>query len=161
METSSLLLTISQLAVGLAGFSAIIVALNPRPIRDWDTTDKLNLRALIQVSAFVLAFSLFPFLLAIPLPSEKVWLYGLWVYGGVHILDVTNVLYRLTKDIAKIFRISVYIGVVVALTQLAIAWFGSTKIRELVYVATLIWQLCVVFMGFLLLLYQVRSSDET
>ena len=161
MDSSSLLLTLSQLAVGLTGFSAIIVALNPLQIRKWSTKDKLNLRALVQVSAFVITFSLLPFLLAILLPQEEVWLYALWIYGCVHILDVSNVLFRLTKDISKVFRMSVYVGVTVALSQLAVAAFGNAQIREFAYVTALIWQLSVVFMGFILLLYQGGRSNDT
>jgi len=56
METFDLLLTMAEVAVGLAGFSAIIVTLNRRPIREWDDTDQLNLRLLIQVSGLTIFF---------------------------------------------------------------------------------------------------------
>lgn len=40
-----------------------MVALNPRPIPEWNQTDRLNLHCLLQVSILVLCFSLLPFLL--------------------------------------------------------------------------------------------------
>ncbi len=54
MQSTGLLFTIAQIAVGLAGFSAIIATLNAKPIREWDDTDRLNLRLLIQISIYVI-----------------------------------------------------------------------------------------------------------
>lgn len=157
MDTSNLLLTISQLAVGLAGFSAIIVTLNPRPIREWGSTDRLNLRLLVQVSFVVLFFSLFPFLLGIVFPPERVWLYGLWVYGVLHLIDVSSFLVGMTPETPMIFRVTAICGVIIALSQLVAAAFGGAIAREVIYAGTLVWHLYVVFMGFVLLLYQLRK----
>ena len=77
MQSSELLLTVAQIAVGLAGFSAIIVTLNPKPVREWDATDRLNLRVLVQVSFVVLFFSLLPIILVIPFGIEDTWFYAL------------------------------------------------------------------------------------
>ena len=81
MQSTGLMFTIAQIAVGLAGFSAIIVTLNAKPIREWDDTDRLNLRLLIQISIYVIFFSLLPPMLAIPFAPHLVWMYGLWAYG--------------------------------------------------------------------------------
>jgi len=161
METSDFLLTISQLAIGLAGFSAVIVTLNPKPIREWDITDRLNLRLLVQVSFVVLFFALFPFLLGIPFSLDRVWLIGLWVYGSLHLADVVSFLVGMTEETPTIFRATAYCGVVVALFQLGVALLGDSALRELMYVGTLVWHLYVVFMGFVLLLYQLRKSSPT
>ena len=158
METSSLLLTVSQLAVGLAGFSAVIVTLNPRPIKEWDVTDRLNLRSLVQVSFVVLFFSLFPFLLGISLSDEQVWLYGLWLYGVLHFVDVLSFLIKQTPETPTIMRYIAYGGVVIAIGQVIVAWQGNDNLRELIYAATLVWHLYVVFMSFLMLLYQMRNT---
>ena len=158
METSSLLLTVSQLAVGLAGFSAVIVTLNPRPIKEWDVTDRLNLRSLVQVSFVVLFFSLFPFLLGISLSDEQVWLYGLWLYGVLHFVDVLSFLIKQTSETPTIMRYIAYGGVVIAIGQVIVAWQGNDNLRELIYAATLVWHLYVVFMSFLMLLYQMRNT---
>jgi hypothetical protein len=158
METSSLLLAISQLALGLAGFSAIIVTLNPRPVKEWDLTDRLNLRLLVQVSFVALVFSLLPFLLSITLSDDQVWLYGLWLYGVLHLLDVSTFVFKMTPETPTVFRITGYIGIVIALIQVLTAWRGETSQRELAYAATLVYHLYVVFMAFVLLLYQLRKS---
>jgi len=159
MQSPGLLFTIAQIAVGLAGFSAIIVTLNPRPIREWDDTDRLNLRTLIQISIYVIFFSLLPPLLSIPLDNHLVWLCALWGYGLIHIADVSFFLMNLTKDMPSLFRIAATCGVVVALVQLLIAWQGNDVARETMFVFALIWHLGVVFMAFVLLLYQLRKND--
>jgi len=158
MQTSDLLLTVAQIAIGLAGFSAIIVTLNPKPIREWDATDRLNLRVLVQVSFVVLFFSLLPMILVIPFGVEDSWFYGLWLYGLYHIVDVTSFLVAMTKETATIFRVTAYVGFCVAVSQLGVALLGTAVLRETAYVATLVWQLYVVFMGFVLLLFQLRKN---
>jgi len=158
MQSTDLMFTIAQIAVGLAGFSAIIVTLNPRPIREWDETDRLNLRLLIQISIYVIFFSLLPALLSIPLEPHSVWLYALWAYGLVHIADVSFFLMNLTKEMPSLFRTAAICGACVAIAQVGIAWQGSDTARETMFVFSLIWHLGVVFIAFILLLYQLRKS---
>jgi len=153
------MLTIAQIAVGLAGFSAIIVTLNDKPIRDWDDTDRLSLRLLIQVSIMVIFFSLLPSLLLISLNTGEVWLYGLWVYGLIHLADVSFFLIHRTNATSHIFRNAAICGVAVALAQVGVAWFGEDVAREWLYVFSLLWHLGVVLMAFILLLYQLRESN--
>ena len=160
MDSADLLLTVSQLAIGLAGFSAIIVTLNPQPIREWDATDRLNLRLLVQVSFVTLFFALLPFLLAVSLEAEAVWLYGLWLYGVLHLVDVSTFLFRMTNETPTIFRVTAVVGFLVAVLQIAIAITGSPTMQETVYVATLVWHLYAVFMAFTLLLYQLRKRES-
>jgi hypothetical protein len=158
MQSSDLLLTVAQIAIGLAGFSAIIVTLNPNPIREWDVTDRLNLRVLVQVSFVVLFFSLLPFVLTIPLEIGDSWFYGLWLYGLYHIVDVGSFLFVMTKETPTIFRRTASVGVCVASSQIGIALLGTPVLRETAYVATLVWHLYVIFMAFVLLLYQLRKN---
>jgi len=158
MESSDLLLTIAEVAVGLAGFSAIIVTLNRKPISLWDETDQLNLRLLIQVSGLTIFFSLFPSLLQIPLSVEGIWFYGLLVYGLIHVLDVSFFLLNVTSETPAIFRNCAKVGFCIALLQLIVFWFGTAVWRETMYVFTLFWHLGVVFMAFILLLYQIREK---
>ena len=158
MQSSDLLLAVAQIAIGLAGFSAIIVTLNPKPIREWDVTDRLNLRLLIQVSFAVLFFSLLPFILAVPFGIEVSWFYGLWLYGLYHVVDVSSFLFGMTKETPSIFRTTAFVGVFVAASQVGVALLGTPILRETAYVATLGWHLCVIFMAFVLLLYQLRKN---
>jgi len=159
MQSTGLMFTIAQIAVGLAGFSAIIVTLNAKPIREWDDTDRLNLRLLIQISIYVIFFSLLPPMLAIPFEPHLVWMYGLWAYGLIHIVDVSFFLINMTKGTPTIFRSVAICGACVALIQVSIALLGGDIARETMYVFSLIWHLGVVFMAFILLLYEVKKLD--
>lgn len=53
--------TIAEIAVAIAGFSAIIVALRKNPIRKWHESDRFNFRMLLQVAALKIFFSILPF----------------------------------------------------------------------------------------------------
>ena len=150
--------TIAELIVAVAGFSAIIVALNPLPVREWHETDKFNLRLLIQVSVFAILFSLVPTLLVVSLEVDDVWKYGLWAYGLLHMGDVSFFLFNMTKETPVVFRNAGICGELVAISQIGIAWQGDSIAREMMYMFTLIWHLGIVFMAFILLLYQIRKS---
>lgn len=160
MHSADLMFAIAQIAIALAGFSAIIVALNQKPIREWGLMDQINIRLLIQVSIQVVFFSLTPSLLAISLPVSDVWLYSLWAYGLVHLVDVSFFLFLKSKHAPTIFRVAAACGFIVGLVQVALAWFGGDIARESVYVFTLIWHLGIIFMAFILLLYQMGHTEE-
>jgi hypothetical protein len=158
MQSANLLLTLAQVAIGLAGFTAIIVAVNSKPIQEWHAADKLNLRLLVQVSFLVLFFCVFPYVLAVSLPPDEVWFYGLVAYGVVHVFDVSSFLFNTTKETPRVFVYHACVGLLIALSQVAIAFFGNAVLRETAYIATLIWHLYVMYLAFVLLLYQKRKA---
>lgn len=160
MYSINLMLAVAQIAVGLAGFSAIIVTFNDKPIRDWDDTDRLSLRLLIQVSIMVIFFSLLPSLLLVSLSTNEVWLYGLCAYGLIHLGDVSFFLIHRTNATSHIFRNAVICGVCVALLQIGVVWLGDEVAREWLYVSTLLWHFGIVLMAFILLLYQLREPKR-
>ena len=82
---------------------------------------------------------------------------ALWAYGLIHIVDVTFFLKNMTKETPPVFRNTAICGACVALIQINIAWLGNDIAREAIYAFTLIWHLGVVFLAFILLLYQVRK----
>lgn len=151
---------IAQIAVGLAGFSAIIIALNPKPIRDWELPEQVNIRLLLQVSIVVIFFALIPSLLVISLPISDIWRYGRFGYGLVHTADAGFYLFFKSKFAPTIFRFAATSGLLVGLTQIAVAWLGHDIARESMYVFTLLWHLGIIFMAFILLLYKVRSTSN-
>ncbi len=158
MQSIDILLTIAEIAVALAGFSSIVVMLNARPIKEWDGTDRLNLRLLVQVSALTIVFALFPSILVIAVQAPELWTYALFAYGLIHIIDVSSFLLNMTKETPNVFRNAAICGAVIALTQLLVAWFGNSVAKETAYLGTLLWHLGVVFMAFILLLYSVRKT---
>ena len=141
MQSTALLFTIAQIAVGLAGFSAVIVTLNPRPIREWDSTDRLNLRLLIQISIYVIFFSLLPPLLSIPFDNHLIWLLALWAYGIIHMADAGFFLMNLTMETPSLFRNAAICALIVAAAQLVVAWQGHDIAREMMFASALVWHL--------------------
>ncbi|MGB1427409.1 MAG: hypothetical protein ACPHFR_05765 [Cycloclasticus sp.] len=160
MHSADLMYTIAQIAVALAGFSAIIVSLNQKPIRDWDIADQVNIRLLIQISMVVIFFSTFPSFLAIFLSNSDIWLYSLWGYGLIHLTGAGFFLLLKSKHTPRIFRFAAILGITVGLLQVATAYFGSDLARESMFIFTLIWHLGIIFMAFILLLYQIRDTTN-
>lgn len=160
MNSVDLQLTIAEVSVAVAGFSAVVVTLNAKPVREWDETDRLNLRLLIQVAFVTILFSLLPSVLGISLGQSTLWHFALWAYGVVHLLDVGSFLVGMTKETPRIFRATACCGVVVALIQIGFAWGGTQVARETVYVASLVWHLYVTFLAFVLLLYGIRKTSS-
>lgn len=58
------LLTLAEIAVAFAGFSAIVSVLGRRPGRDDPRSDSYRLRILVEVALIVVAFSLLPVILS-------------------------------------------------------------------------------------------------
>jgi hypothetical protein len=159
MHSADLQLTIAEVSVAVAGFSAVVVTLNAKPVRAWDETDRLNLRLLIQVAFLTILFALLPSILDVSLEPDALWSVALWAYGLVHLLDVGSFLMGMTKHTPRVFLGTACCGVAVALTQIAVAWAGSTTARETTYVASLVWHLYVTFLAFVLLLYGIRKAS--
>jgi hypothetical protein len=60
MDSTDHLLTVGEIAVTLAGFSALVAILGGRRGRSEPRVDALRLRTMLEASLLVLAFSLFP-----------------------------------------------------------------------------------------------------
>ena len=159
MTSTDFLLTISELSIAVAGFSAIVVMLNTKPIREWADADRLNLRLLLQVSALTIIFSLLPSILSVSQAPDNAWRYALAVYGVVHAADVSSFLLKMTSGTQTTFKICGSIGIVVAAAQLVIAWQGTPVTWESMYLVSLVWHLCVTFTAFALLLYGMREHQ--
>lgn len=75
------LLTIAELAVALAGFSALVTVLGTRAVGSDPRLDAFGLRALVEISLLVAALSLFPLIPhKLAVPDETVWRISSVVY---------------------------------------------------------------------------------
>ena len=81
------LTVIASIAVTIAGFSGVVVALTGKTTDSFDAIERLNLRILLQVSSFALLFSLVPLIVHRAVDSETAWRVSMLLYGFVHILD--------------------------------------------------------------------------
>jgi drug/metabolite transporter (DMT)-like permease len=73
IDVATALLTLAQVAIGLAGFSAILVALSGKP-HQWTPVDAFRIRNILALSFQSVFLSLIPFVLAFfSLPESTVW----------------------------------------------------------------------------------------
>ena len=93
-------MTFAQVAIGLAGFSAILVALSGKP-HQWTPVDAFRIRNILAFTFQSVFLSLIPFVLAFfSLPESTVWqasllILALATLGGV--LLVLSGVYRLSR----------------------------------------------------------------
>jgi hypothetical protein len=81
MEAEGILTTLAEVAIAIAGFSGIVVALQNRTV-DWSEADKLRFSVLLQLSFESVFFSFVPIVLYLMHPSEPFvwrWSSGLWL----------------------------------------------------------------------------------
>lgn len=93
-------MTLAQVAIGLAGFAAILIALSGKP-HQWTAVDAFRIRNILAFSFQSVFLSLIPFVLAFfSVPEPTVWKASLLIIaiatlGGV--LLVLSGVYRLTR----------------------------------------------------------------
>ncbi len=162
MEAEGILTTLAEVAIAIAGFSGIVVALQNRTV-DWSETDKLRFSALLQVSFASVFFSFVPIVLYLMHPSEPFvwrWSSGLWL---VYIACI--VAYRVPQvlrvsapgsDTSKVAVGFVFSGLCTSvLLQVAnVVWLRVSW----PHVVTVIWGMLLAFVLFVRLLRAVIGT---
>ena len=101
VDVANALLTLAQVAIGLAGFSAILVALSGKP-HQWAPVDAFRIRNILAFSFQSVFLSLMPFVLAFfSLPESTVWRASLLILAIATLGSVLLVLsgvYRLSPS---------------------------------------------------------------
>lgn len=149
-----------ELGVAIAGFSAIVVALDQRPVRRWTRIRRDGLRSLLQVSGVVIAFSLAPLVLGRWFAEPAIWGWLLLAYGMVHVADVLSFLLRHTAETPTEVKAGARFGLLIAVLQVAIALLASPEVAEMVYVAVLFWHLAIAAASFLYLLHTHDTEER-
>ena len=155
MPSNDIFVLVAELAVAIAGFSSVVVAVGRRPVTDWSPGEQRNLRILLQVSGIAILFSLFPLILQRGIDSPAFWNLALAVYGFVHMVDVSTFLFRPVPGESQIPPI---IGLALALFSIAVAALGSATLAEITYLSVLVWHLAVAGMGFAFLIFRRHSG---
>lgn len=153
MTSHDTLVLLAELAVAIAGFSGVVVALEARSVSQWSASRRFNLRVLLQVSGLVVFFSVFPLILERAVAPPASWRLALWAYGLVHLVDVTSFIVQRPPDVVGVRRIAPIIGLSLALASLCVAAFGSLLLSEIVYLSMLVWHIAVAALGFASLLF--------
>jgi hypothetical protein len=124
-------LTLAQVAIGLAGFSSILVALSGKP-HQWTPVDAFRIRNILAFSFQSVFLSLTPFVLAFfSLPDPAVWKVSLLILAIATLGSVLLVLsgvYRLSSAERAVLKIAVVSTVTAVLCIIAalelVAAFG-------------------------------------
>lgn len=148
MQSQDTLILIAEIGVAIAGFSSVFVALNNKAVRHWSIYQRHNLRVLLQVSALAIFFSLFPLVFSRAVDGPQVWNWALGVYAAIHIIDVSTFIRKLPANLPTSARITPHLGLVLAITALAVALLGSPLLAEVLYLCNLVWHLGIAAMGF-------------
>lgn len=92
IDLANALLTLAQVAIGLAGFSAILVALSGKP-HQWTPVDAFRIRNILAFTFQSVFLSLTPFVLAfLSMPEPAVWRVSLLIIALATLGDVLLVL---------------------------------------------------------------------
>ncbi len=161
MELNDIITTIAEIAIALVGFSAIVVVLNPTPIREWASSDQVNFRVLVQLAAVVAFFSILPFGTHLIFDEAQAWKYALLIYGIYHFIDLASFVFRFPHDTLRINRSLPLIGFIIAIFQVLIPFIGNTSAVQFTYLTALVWHLIVSFISFVILVYGVREERDT
>jgi len=123
IDIANTLLTFSQVAIGLAGFSAILVALSGKP-HQWTPVDAFRIRNILAFSFESVFLSLVPFVLTFfSLRESAVWQVSLWVlamatFGGV--VQILAGVYRMSRSDRAVLKYLVISTVTAVLFVMAV-----------------------------------------
>jgi hypothetical protein len=140
IEVESALLTFSEVAIGLAGFSAILVALSGKP-HQWTPVDAFRIRNILAFTFQSVFLALTPFVLAFfSLPESVVWQVSLLILATATLGSVLLVLggvYRLSPSDRAVLNAVVVSAVIVVLCCMAavelLAAFGMVRPTSAVF----------------------------
>lgn len=134
IDVANALLTLAQVAIGLAGFSAILVALSGKP-HQWTPVDAFRIRNILAFTFQSVFLSLTPFALALfSLPESKLWKVSLLIIVTATLGDVLLVLsgvYRLSRPQRAVLN-AVVVSMVTAILLITaavelLAAFGTVR----------------------------------
>jgi hypothetical protein len=145
IDVPNTLLTLAQVAIGLAGFSAILVALSGKP-HQWTPVDAFRIRNILALSFQSVFLALIPFVLTfLAIPESTVWKISLLVIAmgtlGVVMLVLSGV-YRLSRAERAVLKAVVVSTVTVTLLIMAtfelLAAFGIVRPAQGVFILGLV-----------------------
>jgi len=159
LEHEAILSTITEVAVALAGFTGVVAVLGHRNQGTWTSSERLQLRTLVETSLTALFASLAPGVLVLMLTSEPaVWRVSNLVLGVLHLSNLSAFLWRArTAQTTWSQRALLSVGVAtIAAHFLAAAavlpWYA------LIFVVGLIQQIFIAAHNFVLMLFPLEAS---
>ena len=153
--SANVLAAIASVAVAIAGFSGVVVALTGKTTDTYRQTERLNLRILLQVSALAVLFSLLPLILHRALEPSVAWRTAMLLYGFAHLADAGFFTFKTGRlsSPSRVQLLAPWAGVTIAVVQVLLGLFGPIGWVEVGYLLVLIWHLGIAGMGFANLIF--------
>ena len=159
MDIQSILATVSEVSIALAGFTGVVAVLGNRRSHDWTAEERLQLRTLVETSLTALFASFAPSVLFLVLTSEPaVWRGANLFLGVLHFANLTAFLIRTreAKPTASQKGLLV-IGIAIILAHFLAAanvlpWY------TLIFILGLLQQVFIAALNFVLLLFPVDDA---
>ena len=159
-DAQDTLFALAEVAVALAGFSAIVVVLKQRNSGKWTALDADQFHGMVVHAIFAVVFCLLPMLVDVVVQDPSTTLHICCAVLGVQILwhSIGVMLFKTTGRAAKAL---LSLGVLAGLVQfLAFSDWGVQREFE-IYVVGVIWHLLQAGLLFVLLVWIKPSDIET
>jgi hypothetical protein len=159
LDTQSILTTVAEVSIALAGFTGVVAVLGNRRNHDWSPEERLQLRTLVETSLTAMFASFVPSVLFLALDSEPaVWRSANLFLGALHLANLVAFLRRATdaKPTASQKGLIV-LGIAMILAHLLTA-AGLIPWYVLVFLVGLLQQVFIAALNFVLLLFPVNNS---
>jgi len=156
------LAVIASVAIAIAGFSGVVVALTGRTTDTFGEVEKLNFRILLQVSAFALLFALVPLILHRAFEAPQACRIAMGLNGMAHLLDAGFFVVRTwaSTALSRLQRTAPRAGIAIAAIQVLLVVIADTTVIEVAYLVVLIWHLAIAGMGFANLVFAFQNVDR-
>jgi hypothetical protein len=158
LDTQSILTTVAEVSVALAGFTGVVAVLGNRRNHDWTADERLQLRTLVETSLTALFASFAPSVLYLVVTSEPgVWRGANFVLGILHLANLVAFLRR-AKDANPTASQKglLVIGIAIILAHF-LASAGVLPWYTLIFIIGLLQQVFIAALNFVLLLFPVRD----
>lgn len=159
MHSTEILNTIAEVAIALAGFSGVVVALGRRDSRHWSSEEILRLQTLVEPSLIALFGSFLPGTIQIALQSDALmWRISNGVFAVMGLIGLIRFLMRARLASTTVGQRVLVVAVAIAVVIAGLSAAGVLVQHELIFVGSLILALVVASYNFLLLLFPPEST---
>jgi hypothetical protein len=159
LDTQSVLTTVAEVSIALAGFTGVVAVLGNRRKHDWTAEERLQLRTLVETSLTALFASFAPSVLYLVFSSEPaVWRSANLILGTLHLANLIGFLRRAkeAKPTASQKGLLV-IGIGMILAHF-LASAGVLPWYILIFIIGLLQQVFIAALNFVLLLFPIDDS---
>jgi hypothetical protein len=159
LDTQSILTTVAEVSIALAGFTGVVAVLGNRRKRDWTAEERLQLRTLVETSFTALFASFAPGVLFFLLSSEPaVWQGANLFLGALHLANLSAFLIRSRKAKPTASQKGLLVvGILIILAHF-LAFLGLLLWLIPIFIIGLLQQVFIAALNFVLLLFPVEKS---